>query len=402
MDRTLTINVPYQAGAQTPAKIDGIPGDGKRGPLYLKKLLVRVNLVLLSASTSAAVTGRRQVEIIGNMLLKPKQGPAILENLSGAGLRWIQRTLTGRKPNDPADIAANSNATHTVSFVYEIPFADRRSKEKMDGAQPMAWLAEGSFVTTFAAANLFGTGQTIQSSSSVDYILCYDEMIETHQAGKRVQYSQVGLAKLLGDTIPAGAFTDVLLIPLNGGTNQAETDFADVRLDNDGDIIHQSTDPDAIVDAFNETMVYDVDSFCPLLSATQPEEFPLLWPGWQYDMADVTVSTQRLRTYLEGGSAPPSSDARQYLIRRFVAQDTVDVANQVAATSGKDAGTLAQGLDAANKLPPADAQHVVKIPTNSDVAIRGVKAALWAPFLPRRVNPVALEAVAVAANPAKG
>lgn len=406
MERITRINVPYQSNANTPAKIDGLPGEGKLGPYYLKKIFCRLNLVLVSAGVSDAVTGRRMVEAINALNFKPKVGPALIENVSGAAFRWLQRTLTLRAPLDPSNIAVNSNVTNSKTVLFEIPFADKRAKEPMDSAQPMAWLADGAFTVKWVLNSYFGAGQVIDTSTSLDLFFVYDDLIETHQAGFRVQYAVSGLAKLLGDTLPASCITDLLLTQNNGGASFAETDFGDVRSDIDSEVVLDSIDPDAIIDTFNSDMIEDEASFCPVFSDTTPEEFPLIWPKPRnYDMKDVGVATQRFKHTFENGSAPPDADTLQYAVRRYVAQDVMDIAAQGSTTSEVSSGTLAQGLDHASKLSANDAQHLVKIPTNNDVPLSGVKAALWGPYLPRRINPGGLKAVAQAAAssaPVKG
>lgn len=407
MERITKINVPYQSNANPPAKIDGLPGEGKLGPYYLKKIFCRLNLVLVSAASSSAVTGRRMVEAISAINMKPKVGPALIENMSGSAFRWLQRSLTLRAPLDPANLGANSNATNSRTVLFEIPFADKRAKEPMDSAQPMAWLADGSLNIKWVLNTYFGTGQVIDDSTSLDLFFVYDDLIETHQAGFRVQYQSVGLAKLLGDTLPASAITDLLLIQENGGATFSENDFGDVRTDADTEIIHDSIDPDALIDTYNSVMIEDEASFCPVFSDTTPEEFPLLYPRPHgYDMKDVAVATQRFRFYFENGTTPPDSNSLQYAVRRFVPQDVMDMAQQTSNTSEVSSGTIAQGLDHASRLSAQDASALVKIPTNNDVPLHGVKAALWGPYMPRRVNPGGLKAVAQAANggssPVKG
>lgn len=407
MERVTRVNVPYQSNANPPAKIDGLPGEGRLGPYYLKKILCRLNLSLDSAATSDAVAGRRMIETINAINLKPKVGPALIENVSGAAFRWLQRTLTLRAPLDPANLAANSNDTNTRSIVFEIPFADKRAKEPMDSAQPLAWLAEGALNIKWAASDNFGTGQVIGDETSLDLFFVYEDLIEAHQAGFRVQYAVSGLAKLIGDTLPASAITDLLIVQTNGGVDFAETDFGDVRMDGDGEIIWDSIDPDAIIDTFNSDMIEDEASFCPIFSDTQPEEFPLLWPRARaFDMKDVAVATQRFRQVLENGTTPPDADTLSYAVRRYLPQDVMDMAQQASNTSEVSSGTLAQGLDQAARLSPDDAKHLVKIPTNNDTPLTGVKAALWGPYMPRRLNPGGLKAVAQAAaagsSPVKG
>src|SRR4051812_36699528 len=103
MDRQQTFAVDYSAGSVQPV-INGLPKRGRLGPYYLKRIDFRLAFSLTSAASALAVQGRRIIEAISTIDLRPKEGLPLLNSLHAQTMRMMQWSVWGKQPVDPADI----------------------------------------------------------------------------------------------------------------------------------------------------------------------------------------------------------------------------------------------------------------------------------------------------------
>lgn len=394
------IRLSYRSGAPESQSLQALPTEGKRGPFYVNRIVGRLNLVWAAAAVSNAVTGRRMLEVISSMTLGSQKSAVGVENLSGAGIRWLQRALTGRAPIDPADQAANGNATITRQIKFVLNFADPRAENPGDGAIPAGYLQRGRVQVQWAPNGLFGTGNVIDAATFLDLLFEYEELEDETRAASRVLYRQAGFERYLNGSLQPGVITDLLLVPLDGATELASDDFTTFIFREDGNTKIHEIDVDQLVDMFNADMVLDGAGLAtaPEDSATvQVEELPLIWPGWSYKISKLPFAENAFGYTMGQGAGAPAVNTIQFVERRILPNTDADIVAQVASC-GCDEAKVRKALEVAARLPAEDAVKLVKWKTASKVPLRGGKAGRLAPFLPVRVDLKALDEVAKAVS----
>lgn len=409
MDRTYTVVANYGKGIINPV-IDGLPPSGRLGPNYFKRIQGRLHLVIVAAAVADALPGRRMMEAIQNFLLAPKQGVPLVNNLLGSSIRFLQWSLTGRSPVDPADIPANGNATYTVDIPFVLDFFDRRSVSPKDGGVPVPFVSKGSLGITWAGAASFGTGLTIDPSTALYLDLIYGERHHV-QVGERVTYEQVGVTTWQNFPMAPGMLTDSLLVPIDGSAAKAfsETSFNAISANEDGDPIHNNTIPDDLIQAFNTSMIDSNGSAMPTLGEAQTEAIPLVWSGRvNSSYSDRAYAVNGFSILGTVGSGNPSTQNYMVVNRRVLPADNADAAAQVnAAAPDVPIGTAQLGLAVAAQAGGDAAHSIVHVATHSKVPIAAAgqrEGDTYARFMSRRVNATNLKAAALAAaskQPAK-
>ncbi len=405
MDRTYSVNANYGAGQVAPV-INGIPNQGRLGPNYVKRLDCRLHLVLVQAAVAVAVPGRRMMEAIQRFNLNPVSGLPVVNNMKGFSLRAMQWPLTGKAPLDPADIAANPGGgglTTTVDIPFTIYIEDDRALDSKDGGLPSSFLGRGAVNISWAATGYFGTGVTIDDDATTLYIdFIYGERFDV-SVGERVTYEEIGVTTWQNQPLAPGQLTDLMILPNDGADGKAfdETSFASLSANEDGDPIHNNTVPDDIIDSFNHVMIQDTLGAVPTLDAAQTEFIPIIWAGKvNADMGDRAYAASAFSVLGTIGAGAPLTNDYVFVARRILPADASDAANQInAAAPDVSVGAAQLGLQVAAQASPDAAHNLVKVATDSQVPIShaGMKGAIFARFMRRKVNPTNLKAAAMAA-----
>lgn len=404
MDRAQTFNIPY---GQAQAVINGLGGRGQNGPNYIKRLDCNLALVLVSAGSAVMVPGRRMIEALNTMDVRPVSGLPMVNTMHAQSLRMIQWNLFGKPPLDPPDLPANAGVgPFLFNIPFSIPFCDQRRKELRDGGVPLKFYVDGNTTLSWQGAAFFGAGVTIDPSTQISITPIYEERYET-DIGERVAYEEVAVTGWDSQPIPPGLLTDALLVPIDGSAAKALTvnSFSQISSNEDGDRISINQTPDNLIRAYNRNMTWGEADALPQLYDAQTEFIPLVWLGKvAADYGDVAISASKFEIQATVGSDNPLTNNYRIVVRRVLPADVADMATQVSSASPDvDSGTATLGLQIANRVAQTDpdrAHQLVKHDTSSSVPLaaeHSTKAAVYGRFLGRTAKPGNLKAVAMAA-----
>lgn len=392
-----TYVIDYSSGQSVDVSLNTLLKKGSRGAFIVSHIECRLDLVLTSAATSDAVTGRRMVEAIDRFTFGGDKSNVGIQNLSGFAMRQLQTPLTGRAPRDPADLAANSNATNNKTFRWVMPFADKRAANPGEQGIPAGYLSKGNIRTTWATNSFFGTGQTIATTTKLYVTIYYFEMEDDEKvASTRVLYRQKSLEKFEGQVLEAGTLTDLVLAFKNGGTELASDDFTTIGIKVDEAQLCNNEDLDKRVDAFNAQMIADAAAYinAPEDSASSVvESVPILWPG--RDGYKLTKLPQAHQTYtfdIGQGSAPPTVTDLIFIERRIVDRTNEGIIDMLVGQGANEA--ILRAVLAVLPGQSKDVQLAVLRPkTISKVPITGPKSERMAAILPARYDEDAAKAL---------
>lgn len=371
-------------GSTVQNDLNSLPSRADSGlPLYIDAILLRVRLVLVSASTSDAIAVDEFSRVISALEFRDNKGQPFLTRtpIGGRFIRQAAALLLHKNfNNNAAAIAANSNVTNTRDIAFVIPLRLPEAMEPDMHCRAAFELKGGNIFLTWCPSNEFGTGQVITEASTYCDVFVDSTVKAKISARAGLEYSQkspdtfdryrhviMGRPVALWVGRPAADFI-------------AANDFTELEVMGNGiKINRQDIDNPAL--AFNAVQ----EQTLSLPTSGAAEALPLFVMGRGEQISDLPVETDLTMTFIAGAGAPTLTEqfigaviSKPVDVAGFA--ESVEVSSEVP---GKRESVLA-GLRASEGMARGvDGSHITS-------ASGGERGRVW-PWLPKDVPVAALK-----------
>lgn len=311
--------VPYLDGTVNELDLNQVPALAPNNrPWAIRAIRLRFNLVLSSALVSNAILSQDFCALLRTLEFRDCTGkPFATDNpISGRALRSIVTQLYGRPYIDPTGINANTNATNTRQFTIVIPFRMPRMRAPDDHLPLAAFLKGGTIRLGWAPSNLFGTGQTIQSTTSCDVLL---DLVPARKikCGPTLMYGTKTPDTFDRYMIPFSAKIQALqlLKPQDSNAVFSATDFTEYYLQ--GAQMEQNVQSiENPILEYNQNYLTDSAAALPLVSSGSCPFIPFYQPPYDESIANVPTEAQPVVTLYSSSYPGLSTVAFGYCISR--------------------------------------------------------------------------------------
>lgn len=309
--------IDYSAGNVVERNLNQLQAKNGSGgiPLYIRGILLKFYINETAAATSAAIAQGMWCTLLSSLEFRDNCGRKFLTRNPIEGRFWRAnlRYLRREGYNDPAALAANSDATNERAMDIYIPLALPFALQDDElHIQPASRLRGGSISLGWSAATAYGTGHTINTTT---YCLMFVDVVErnAYEAHPELEFATV--TPDLFDQYRLnvmGRLLSCFLFRPDGGGVFAANDFTHVEVR--GDTINQNRQ---IIDAYshfyNSAMVNDGDggdAYQLLPTAGTAEDFPVYLAPDNAKITQVPPETSPVITLVDGAGAPAVSDQK--------------------------------------------------------------------------------------------
>jgi hypothetical protein len=312
-----TIN--FSGGSPASGIINLAPRTPSGKLLYARALLFRLVHSITGASTSDAITVLQYCGLLAQLAIKDRNGGYIGSRgpITGGFLRHLRQIVQNESltKGDASATSANASGNNIKESLFVMPFELPRAKDA-EACFPLIATMQQVDVT-WAAATLFGTGNTVQASGAT-YLEVYAVPQERDTLDKypKLIYHAQGISKFLGEVVSingralAFGLADFSAV---AATTIGATDFATYDLAGfDGlSCPRQHINAGSYVQSEMGARALAAYS---LPNSGAAEVIPFLTPGEGYAIDELTLEREVTMNVVVGAGAPGVADQSVYFV----------------------------------------------------------------------------------------